>query len=331
MRRLLLLFALIVAGTVSAKDPPAGRPEFDLSLLSRSASEGVIALRPAELAEHAGGTDDTLTALFTQSLKALVAFLDGTLKGDSLPAAADVEQLVLGLKVNLTLGKEGENGTFGLKGCDYGYARTVKKFDWAGMLKEAFPKAEAKKHAGVEYMSVQMKLGKHEWAIGFYFPDDRTVVFDLDASELEKGLTRKADDKPADPPAGWEELKACSVAFVWPAGDRSWVTGGKELSESAQAVKELVDAVDVMSGGLTVGKETPLVLTFTATSADAAADTVMTVVSGAVAEATKQAETLLGGELDVRTTRDDKSVRVEGAVKANLIKHLIGQMTNEKK
>jgi hypothetical protein len=330
MRRLLFLFALLVAGTATAKDPPAGRPAFDRTLLPRGVDYGVLALRPAEIAEHAGGTDDTVTALMVQSLKAMAAFFDGEVKADDLPAVTAVEQAAFNLGPKLTLSGEAGGSTVAFNTERFsGYVRTTAKFDWAAVVKKWFPKTTAKAHGDAEYLSVPLKVGKWEGAMGVYVPDDRTAVFDFDTAVIEKLIDRRAKEEAAEEPAGWDAVKGCSVAYAVPAGDRKWLTEGKDLSEDSQTVAAVVKATEVACVGLTCGKETKVVAVFTAVSDDDA-EAVLAVVSAGVTAAANAAEESLGGPLEATAKRDGSTVRVEGVVKANVVKHLAEQMAKGK-
>lgn len=332
MRSTLTLFAVLLAGGVAvAKDPPAGRVAFDLTLVPRGVGPGVVALRPAEIAEHAGTADDTLTAVVTQSLKAMAAFFDGDVKADDLPAVTAVEQAVFNLGPKLALGGGAGSSTVSFNTEKFsGYIRTTGKFDWGAVVKKWFPKTTAKKHGEAEYLCVPLKVGKWEGSMGVYVPDERTVVFDFDTEVIEKLIDQRAKKGEVDAPTGWDAVKGCSLAYVMPVGDRTWMTEGKELGEYEQALADLVKAADVACVGLTCGKETKVVSVFTATSEESA-ETVMALVSRGVAAVSNQAEEMLGGEFDATTKRDAKAVRVEGTVKANVVKHFAEQMAKEKK
>lgn len=326
MHRLLTLFALMFVGTAAAKEPPAGRPAFDLTLMPRGVGPGLVAVRPAELAAAAGTTDDTLGAVITQSLKAAAAFFDGEVKADDLPAASAVEQVVLNIGPVLTLSGEAGKSSVSFnteKLC--GYVRTTDKFDWAAVVKRWFPKTAAKKHGDAEYLSVPLKVGSWEGAMGVFLPDDRTLVFDFDTAVIEKLIDRRAAKKEVDTPLGWESVKGCSAAYLLPAGDRKWMTAGKDLGDDSQALADLVNATEVACVGLTVGKETAAVAVFTAAS-DADAKTVEQGVGKAVAELGDGAAERFGGEAKAETKRTGKTVRVDATVKANAIKHLVEQM-----
>lgn len=327
MRRPLILLALLcVGGVAGAKEPPAGRPAFDLALMPRGVGPGVVALRPAELAAAAGTTDDTLGAVVTQSLKAAAAFFDGEVKAGDLPAASAVEQVVLNLGPVLTLnGEEGKSSVNFSTEKLSGYVRTADKFDWAVVVKRWFPKAAARKHGDAEYLSVPLKVGSWEGAMGVYLPDDRTLVFDFDTAVIEKLIDRRAKKEAVEAPPGWDEVKGCSAAYLLPMGDRKWMTAGKDLGEDSQALVELLNATEVACVGLTVGKETAAVAVFTATS-DANAKTVEKGVEKGLAALGEGATERFGGEAKADTKRTGKTVRVDATVKGNALKHLVEQM-----
>lgn len=322
MRRLLFLFVLVLAGSAAAKDPPADRPAFDLSLLTRPPDGGVMAFRPAELIAHAGVPDDAVTGFIGQIAKAGAAFIDGELKAENLPAASSIEQVVLGLNLSLKLSTAEEQGMFGLQGSNFGYVRTVDKFDWAGMLKKTFPKAVAKTHAGREYLSCGIKFGTFEMVVGFFVPDERTLVFDMDVEKLEAALATWEERKRPAMPAGWDDVKGCSVAFVMPMGDRKWMTTAGKLNENGLLMKKLVKSLKSACVGMTFGDTTTAVGVFAAISDDAAFT-----VEGLVNKSLTAAEEGLGeklpGKSNATTTRTGKTVRVQATVKANALKDFV--------
>lgn len=324
MRQLLTLFVVALAAAgAAAKDPPAGRPAFDPSLLTRPADGGVMGFRPAELVALAGAPGETVGGVVTQLAKAATAFIDGELKADDLPAAADVEQVVLGLNLSLTLSTDQEQGTFGLQGSNFGYVRTREKFDWAGLIKKTFPKATAKSHAGRDYLAAGIKFGTLELAVAFFVPDERTLVFDVDAEKMEAALAAWGAKKASAMPAGWDDVKGCSLAFVMPMGDRKWMTtpAGK-VSEQSKKVRKLVKGLKSACVGMDLGETTTVVGVFTATG-DAAART----VEGILNESFTAYDALLGKELadkvNATAARDGKTVRVDGLAKVNAIKEYL--------
>jgi hypothetical protein len=327
MRRLLFLFALALAAPAFAKDPPAGRPAFDPTLLTRPADGGLVCARPADLMALTGAGDDTATAVVAQTVKAVAAFVDGDLKAENLPAASAIEQVVVGVSPNVTLSTDDEQGTFGLTGGKFGYVRTVDKFDWAAFLKATFPKATAKGHAGREYTTVGVKLGGFELAIAFFVPDDRTLVFDCDPDQMEAALAKWGKAEPKMP-AGWDDVKGCAVAFVFPMGDRKWMTVPAKVSEVSGHVRDFVNGSDAACLGVSVGDEATLVGVFTASSADAAS-TVEGVVNKALTSAEEGLDGPLAGKVTAACTKDGKTVRVEARVKADAVKEFIKSRTKE--
>lgn len=322
MRRLLILFALTLAGTAAAKDPPAGRPAFDPSLLTRTPETGLMAFRPAELVANFGAPDETVSGVVTQLAKAATAFIDGELKAEDLPPVADIEQLVLGLNLNLKLSTDEEQGTFGVQGTDFGYVRTKGKFDWAGLIKKTFPKAETKKHAGREYLTAGIKFGTFEFVIGFYVPDERTLVFDVSTEKMEEALATWGEKKAPKMATGWDEVKGCSMAFVMPMGDRKWMTtpAGK-LPEYSKQVRTLVKSLKSVCVGVTLGDTITAVGVLTATS-DKAAHAVEGTVNQGLTAYEAELDEAFKDTMNATTTRDGKTVRVNGVVKVSSIKDL---------
>jgi hypothetical protein len=320
MRRLLSLFAvLLVGGVAVAADPPAGRPAFDLTLFTRPPDGGVMILRPAEIAAHSGTADEALAGFVGQLTAAgNAAGFVGELKAEDLPAASAIEQAAFGLSLSLKLSTTEEQGSFNVGGTNFGFLRTTEKFDWAGLLKKAFPKGVPKTHAGSEYLSVGVKWGQWEWAVGFFVADERTLVFDVDADKLEEWLTNRGKRKIAAMPDGWDDVKGCSVAFVMPMGDRSWMTTPAELDEFGGLAKDVVTSLESACVGVTFGDTTAVVGVFTATSDDDAftveggVNKALTALSGSLPEP-------LTGRASSTTTREGKTVRVEATVKANVL------------
>lgn len=326
MRRSFALFAvLLVGGVAVAKDPPAGRAAFDLSLLTRPADGGVMAFRPAEIAAHAGAPDEAVTAFVAQLAKAGAAFIDGGLKAEDLPAASAIEQVVIGLSLNLKLSTTTEQGAFSVTGTNFGHVRTTDKFDWAGLLKKTFPKAVAKSHAGSEYLPVGMKFGGWEFAIGFFVADERTLVFDVNAGKMEEWLAGRGKKKAPQMPAGWDDVKGCSVAFALPAGDRSWMTSAGELDEFGRLAKDLASGLTSACVGVTFGDTTTAVGVFTATSDDAAF-TAEGVLNKALTALSESLPEPLAGQANATGIREGKTVRVDAAVKSNVLKAFLNPL-----
>lgn len=332
MRRLLSLFAvLLVGGVAFAKDPPAGRPAFDLSLFTRSPDGGVMLLRPAEIAAHAGAADDSLAGFIGQVVNtATAAGILGELKAEDLPAVSAIEQAAFGLSLSLKLSTTTEQGSFSVTGTNFGFLRTTDKFDWAGLLKKAFPNAVPKTHAGSEYLSVGVKWGEWEWAVGFFVADERTLVFDINADKLEEWLVNRGKRKIAAMPGGWDDVKGCSVAFVMPMGDRSWMTVPDQLDEFGGLAKDLVTSLESACVGVTFGDTTAVVGVFNGTSDDNAF-TVEGIVNKLLTAAADGLDEGIAGKTASTTTRTGKTVRVIATVKANVLKEYIRTLGDEKK
>jgi hypothetical protein len=325
MRRLLFLFALVLAGSAAAKDPPPGRPAFDLSLLTRPPDGGMMAFRPAELIAHAGVPDDGVTGYIGQIAKAGAAFIDGELKAENLPAASSIEQVVLGLNLSLKLSttEEQGTGTLSLQGSNFGYIRTTEKFDWAGIVKKTFPKAVTETHAGREYLSCGIKFGTFEVVIGFYVPDERTLVFDVDVEKLEAALATWEERKRPAMPAGWDDVKGCSVAFVMPMGDRKWMTTAGKLNENGLLLKKLAKSLKSACVGMTFGDTTTTAVGVFAAISDDAAFKVEGQVNKSLTAAEEGLGEKLAGKATATTTRTGKTVRVQATVKANALKDFV--------
>lgn len=330
MSRSVALFAvLLVGGAVVAKDPPAGRPAFDLTLFTRPPDGGVMILRPAEIAAHSGLPDDAVSAFVGQITQAVAGFVDPGLKAEDLPPVSGIEQAAFGLSLRLTLSTDEEEGEFGIVGTNFGFVRTAEKFDWAGLVMKAFPKAARRAHAGTEYLSVGVKLGQWEWAAGFFVADERTLVFDVDADRLEEWLTNRGKKNIPDMPAGWADVRGCSAAFVMPMGDRSWMTTpAGELDGHSPLVRDFVNGLHSACVGITFGDATTLVGVFTATSDDDA-HTAEGVVNKALTGLEEGLAALLAGKAKAVTTRTGETVRVEAEVKANILKEWLKAATGK--
>ncbi|MCU0703127.1 MAG: hypothetical protein MUF18_03955 [Fimbriiglobus sp.] len=328
-RSVVLLVVLLTAAVAPAKELPAGRADFDLSLLTRPPDNGLVCVRPAELAVLAGDTDEAVGGVVAQFAKAVAAFIDGELKVEDLPAAADLEQVVLGLNLSLTLSTQKEQGTLSLTGTNFGYLCTKGKFDWAGLIKKTFPKAQTKTHAGREYLTAGVKFSGFEFTLGFYTPDERTLVFDQNAEKMVAALGEWGKLVPTMP-AGWDEVKGCSLAFVALMGNRKWmITPAGKLSEPGKQVKKLVKGLKSVCVGVTLGDTATAVGVFTATSDDAAR-TVQGILNDSFTAYEASLGKRLAGTLAATATRQGKAVRVDGFAKVNILREYLKASEDKK-
>lgn len=317
---------LAVAAAVSSPVP------FDLTYMPRT-SDSVLAVRPGALAKQLGGEDKTAAEMVQRTLAAAFAFIDGDLKAAPPPALADVEQVILSAKLTLSVEQQ-QNGqsALNLNGISSGLVRTAKPFDWAKCVKKWFPKAEAVKHAGREYLRVPITFGKDTSYLGLFVADTHTLAFDTNEGEI-KGLLTRLDKKltPATP-AGWDEVKCDTVALCQDTAADGWLAAPEKPKREID--QTLVTAARKSTGlavGFTAGARTTLrVIAATRNEADAkevrAAVKVMLANLAADEDTDPLAAKLIAG---LTVTRDGATVRAEGSVAGNLLRRLLESQTGD--
>jgi hypothetical protein len=249
---------LLAASTAHAAEPaPQPRalyPRFNVELFPRVGGQGVVGIRPAEIARYATSAD-------VQQASSLVfgmfcQLLGGHhLDGPSWPTFADLEECVCCLELRVIAPAGGdEKATFILGGKTPGMLRAVRPFDWEGMLRKSIPYVATARHAGRKYLRIANVyqialpyLGRFGEPNAVYLPDDRTFVIGAE-SEIRGLLDRLASRKPGpEPVPGWSEVDRDLVALAFDNRRTPLVSGrfpadyvaGKELEALAGSLESL--------------------------------------------------------------------------------------------
>jgi hypothetical protein len=270
MRSIVLLgVALIASGGVAPAAPPptssttSGFSPFDLTYLPRTGPQGIIALRPCEIARHlpahplAGQARVFLGILLSQ-------VSDCNLEAADPPALADLDECVLGLGVSFTLPTAETQGRSVFGAGTPCCLRTVKPFDWAAAARKWFPRAEKTEHAGRTYLRTPWTFssplippdlakrlkGQH---LGVFVPDCRTLVLGAEA-EIQALLDRLKEGKPAlEPPPGWNEVRRDLIAGVLDQRETPCLQGKwPEEPAEGKPIGVLFETLTVSAFGVTV-------------------------------------------------------------------------------
>jgi hypothetical protein len=276
----LVLFACVFltsSTTAKAAEPaPAPRalyPRFDLTYLPTLGSQGVIGVRPAEIAkyvtkEEARHATHLVVGLFFDLLGK--RDLDAT----AFPTFDNLEQCVLCLQMQINVPKGDDRGAFFVGGVTPGMMRTVRPFDWDAMLRKWFPKIAATKYAGRSYLKIplQFPVGlplppKDTEGLVAFIPDDRTIVL-APETEIRDLLDRlKANKAALKPPAGWSEVDRDLIAFALDNRNEPLISGKFPADYvGGKEAEALAGAVQTLAVGLTVGDRTRV--RFVATASD---------------------------------------------------------------
>jgi len=254
---LLVAFLLSSSPTPAADRAPAPRPvhpRFELNYLPKVAGQGVLGIRPAEIARHATRAEvETASAMV---FGVLAQLLGGTeLDAAVWPTLADIEQCVCCLDMRITAPKSREEqGAFVIGGKTPALIRTVRPFDWDRVLRRTYPQVTAAKHAGRTYLRMPFRLpfplsfiGSIGEPMAAYTPDEYTLVL-CSESDLLPLLDRLTAGKPApEPPPGWSEVDRDLVAFALDNRDLPLISGrfppdyrlGRELESLASSAATL--------------------------------------------------------------------------------------------
>ena len=268
------LVLVLPAFASAAERAPAPRPvfpRFDLSYLPKIGGQGIIAVRPSEIAQHAT-TAEVHHA--SQMVGVLYSQIFGAQELDlaQMPTFDKLQECVFCLQMRFTAPKGGERASFMFGGVTPGIMRTVEPFAWDRVFRKWFPKARTARHAGRSYVQIPIHLtiplprgAEPDITMAAFIPDRRTVVFGAE-SEIKTLLDRLAADEPSPkPPTGWQQVDRDLVAFAldnrtvplisgkFPKG----YVGGKE----AQA---LAGSLRTLAVGLSVGDRTRVRLVATA-------------------------------------------------------------------
>jgi hypothetical protein len=264
--RLAALFVLLTPALATAAErapaPRALHPRFDLDYLPKVGGQGVLGIRPAEIAHHATKTEVELASglvfgTFSQLLGGK------TLDAAAWPTFSDLEQCVCCLDMRITAPpSRDEQGAFMLGGKTPALVRTVRPFDWDGLFRKSFPSATAARHAGRSYLRVPTAfqfplpyIGLIGEPMAAYTPDDRTLVIGAEG-DIRALLDRLAAGKSApEPLPGWAEVDRDLIAFALDNREVPLLSGrfpdgypaGKELEALAGSLRTL--AVGLSTGG----------------------------------------------------------------------------------
>lgn len=266
MRSIVLSGFLLVTFTVVAQSaPPPVLPSkgvfqpFDLTYLPHPDVQGIIAARPAEIVRHLPPLPSS--DHFRMLLGMLFGmFYDCDLQAAQPPALGDLDQCVGGFSVKFTT-PFGEPRDIPLLGialpCSF---RTVKPFDWTGMARKWFPKAEKADHGGRTYLRIPCKLklpsvgkdSEDNSAFGIFVPDDCTAVFAAE-SDIRELIDRLKAGKKLDLPPGWQDVSRDLIAIAFDQRKERCMKG-KWPDEPAEAepIGVLFETLQVAAFGLTV-------------------------------------------------------------------------------
>lgn len=271
LTRFALILGLLVfaTGSFAAEPAPAPRPtypRFDLTYYPEIEGQGLVGVRPVEIARRAKGTElaaatTLFKALFTQAL------VSANLEAAEPPAFAEIEQCVLTLGLHVTTPTADEKGTFYLGGSTPCAVRTVHSFDWDGLIHKWFPKADRKSHAGRSYWRAKVEVGASfltpgsptNPVIGFFIPDDRTLICG-DADDIQAVLVRLAAGGPSPTaPPGWDQVDRAFAALVLDLREEKPLSGRFPPTYPwGKDVMKLMGACKTVALGVTVEERTTL-------------------------------------------------------------------------
>jgi hypothetical protein len=262
-----LLAALVVlaspAFSPAAEQGPAPRavyPRFAVEYLPKVGGQGVIGIRPAEVARYATKTE--VAAASGLVFGTFAQLLGGReLDAAAWPTFADLEQCVCCLQIQVTAPpSKDERGTFMLGGKTPALLRTVRPFDWNLLIRKSFPNATAARHAGRAYLRMPTFfnfplpfVGALGEPMSAFLPDDRTLVIGAEG-DIRALLERLTAGKPApEPPPGWGEVDRDLIAFALDNREVPLISGkfpdgyatGKELEALAGSVRTFAVGLSV--------------------------------------------------------------------------------------
>jgi hypothetical protein len=234
--------------------PAAGAfAPFDLTYLPALNSQGVVALRPAEVARLFPGAK--LSDQYHLALGSVLAQLvDCDLAAADPPPFADLEQCVVHMTLTATFPDPPRQGAFQWGAGTPCYLRTTKAFDWASRVKKWFPKAAQARHAGRDYFRTPNRLSAKD-QLAVFIPDDRTAVFG-DEGQVRELIERLQGGRPAlTPPPGWDEVSRDLLALAFDQRQARCVRGKwPEGPREVKGVRTLVESVEVLAVGVTLGE-----------------------------------------------------------------------------
>jgi hypothetical protein len=326
------------------QDAPAAQGKFapfDLTYLVGAGPQGILGIRPAEMAKglpanKAAADARALLKLFLT--QGLAQCFECDLTAAEPPRVEDFEECILGVSCVAALPSAKEQGSLTSGLCSPCMLRTTKPFDWAGALNKWFPKAEKRRRAGRDYLRMPfsadvamrfLPLGKGQ--VGIFVPDDRTVVFGNEG-QIRELLGRLKAGKPVPTPPGWKEFDRDLIALAFDTRTIRCVNGEwPKDSPEAQHARTLVEGIGVLAAGVTLADRTEVRLTALAKDSETASKAVnaiqqllASVRQGLVARAKDgkptQAVKLLQEALEkVDIARDGDRVRVRAGVGCNVL------------
>jgi hypothetical protein len=265
---LVALFVIASAADLPAAEPaPQPRalyPRFIVELLPRVGGQGIFAIRPAEIARHAEPADverasGLVFGMFSQLL--------GGDQSDGIawPTFADLEQCVCSLELRIIAPpSDDERASFILGAKSPGLLRTIRPFDWGGILRRSLPQAVAARRAGRSYLRVphifQLPLpfiGRVGEPAAVYIADDRTLVIGAE-SDIHGLLDRLAAGVViAEPLSGWSEVDRDLIALAFDNREVPLVSGRFPAGYmAAREVEALAGSLQTLAVGLSTSDRT---------------------------------------------------------------------------
>jgi hypothetical protein len=261
----------------AAEPAPAPRPiypRFDLTYLPEITEQGLLGVRPAEIARFAKGQElDMVKQMFMLLMSQFLH--EANFDAAEPPDIGNIEQCVCSLQLQVTTPTPEKRGNFLFGGKTPCMIRTVQPFDWGTLARKWFPTAVQRRLAGRNYLRVKVDFSRFrmhtpesskdepefEAVMGLFIPDDRTLVCGSE-EEIFDLLDRLAAGKPAPtPPPGWRDLDRDFAAFVLDMREEKPLSGkftsdypwGKDLMK-------LMDSCQTVAIGLSLSERTTLEL-----------------------------------------------------------------------
>ena len=215
---ILVLASSSLAAAAEPTTAPAPRPlypRFAVEYLPMVGGQGVIGIRPAEIAKHATKIEVELASgLVFGTFSQL--FGGKELDAAAWPTFLDLEQCVCCLEIRITAPpSKDEQGAVMLGGKTPAVLRTIRPFDWNRVLRKSFPTAAPARHADRAYLRLTPNfplplpfIGLLGEPMAAYMPDDRTLVIGSE-SEIHTLLDRLA--------AGNRPRGRCRAGARWTA------------------------------------------------------------------------------------------------------------------
>lgn len=227
---------------------------------------GLCVVRIGELLAAPGM--DALTAAYGESLKALL--------GDKkLPCAVnEIEQIGGRVSITHDASKPAPNRSLSVS---LAFVRTTKDIDWVAYMKDFCTEWQVLKHADTPYYSGKLSLPivPGDKAVYFYFPDQRTMVLESEATI--KGYI-DAKKKPVAKPEWaslWNHVEGSMMAMVLPNPKAELAPLLVPDAEVKELDKQMIVAFGAIASkakhaviGLDTGRECRISATFGCATAD---------------------------------------------------------------